>query len=104
MRAPPRSDDSAGVFIGDGDDDEPSPTPEAGQSDQREGPTVSATGWCNGDAIRPDGSMAVVTADALGQMPHGRWQSCVASGMPTGIVYTGARPWTAQIFRRDTSE
>ena len=30
------------------------------------------TGWCNGDAMRIDGSMTIVTAGTLGQMPHGR--------------------------------
>ena len=102
VQAPPRSDDSADVFIDDGDDDEPSQATDAGQLSQREGPTmVSATGWCNGDAVRFDGSMAITTAETLGKMPHGRWQSCVASGMPTGIVYIGAQPWTAQVFKRD---
>ena len=84
VQAPSQSVDSAGVFIGDGDDDEPSQATDAGQLDQREGPTVSVTGWCNGDDVRLDGSMATTTAETLGQMPHGRWQSCVASGMPTG--------------------
>ena len=81
VQAPSRSDDSAGVFIGDGDDDEPSQATDAGQLNQREGPTVSATGWCNGDAAHLDGSMAITAAETLGQMPHGRWQSCVAAGI-----------------------
>ena len=84
VRTPSQNDDSVDVFINDGDDDEPSPAPEAGRLDQREGQTVSATGWCNGGAVRLDRSMAIVTADALGQMPHGGWQSCVGDWLWRG--------------------
>ena len=93
--APARRDDSFDVFIDDGNDDAPSPAPAAEQLDQQEGPAVSATGWCNGDTERLDGSMTSGMAETLGQMPHGRWQNRVESGVPTGIVYTGAEPWTA---------
>ena len=51
--------------------------------------------------MRVDGSMTVVTADTLGQMPHSRWKSCAAMGTSSGISYSGASPWTAQISRCD---
>ena len=99
--APSGHDGSVDAPIDGGNDDGPSSVLESGQPEQREGPTVSATGWCNGDVERIDGSMTTRVAEALGQMPHGRWQSHVASGVPTGTVYTGAAPWAAQVFRRD---
>jgi len=70
--APIGRNDSANDFIDDGDDDGPSPAPVDEQLDQREGSTVSATGWCNGDVERLDGSMATKIAETLGQMPHER--------------------------------
>jgi hypothetical protein len=73
--APSRRDGSADDFIDDGDNDGPSPVLVTEQLDQREGPTVSATGWCNGDVERLDGPMTIKMAEALGQMPHGRWQN-----------------------------
>ena len=91
---------SPGDFIDDGDDDE-LPGTESGSPKQREEAETRVTGWCNGDAMRVDGSMTIVTADTLGQMPHGRWRSCTAMGMPSGISYVGASPWTAQISRCD---
>ena len=87
-------------FIDGGDDDE-SPGTESGSLRQREDAETCETGWCNGDAMRVDGSMTIVTADTLGQMPLGRWRSCTAMGMPPGISYAGASPWTAQISRCD---
>ena len=91
---------SSDDFIDDGDDAE-SPGTESGSLKQREDAETRVTGWCNGDAMRVDGSMAIVTADTLGQMPHGRWRSCTAMGMLSGISYAGASPWTAQISRCD---
>jgi hypothetical protein len=93
---------SGEVFVDDGiDDDESSPMLNAVRLDQREGPTVSATGWCNGDTERQDGRRTVKPAGALGQMPHGRWQVYVESGGPSGIVHSRAEPWVAQVFQRD---
>ena len=89
---------STDVFIDDGDDDE-SPGTESGPLKRREEAETRVTGWCNGDAMRVGGSMAVVTADTLGQMPHGRWRSCAAIGTSSGISYAEASPWTAQISR-----
>ena len=77
VREPSRSDGSSDVVIDDGDDDEP-PVTEPDRPEQREDTTAGVSGWCNGDAVRLDGSMATVAAGTLGQMPHGRWRSCVA--------------------------
>ena len=99
--------DSSDVFVGDGDDDE-SPETELGRLGQREIATTRVMGWCNGDAMRIGGSMAIVAAGTLSQMPHGRWRSCIAMGMSPGILHTGAltrdaaSPWTAQISRCDS--
>ena len=101
VREPSLSNGSSDVFIGDGDDDE-SPVTEPGRLEQREVAMASVSGWCNGDAVRLDGSMATVAADTLSQMPHGRWRSCIAMGMSSGIVYTGASPWSVQISRCDS--
>ena len=57
--------------------------------------------------MRADGSLTVVAADTLRQMPHGRSKSSIATGMSSGILHAGAwtrdaeSEWTAQIFRRD---
>ena len=69
--------------------------------------TSRVTGWCNGDSVRNDGSMTFVDADTLGQMPHGRWQSSIMSGMPSGISWDAAstegtgREWTARTYTDD---
>ena len=95
------------VFIDDSDDDE-SPETESGPLRQREVAATRVTGWCNGDVMRVDGSMAIVAADTLSQMPHGRWRSCTAMRMSSGILHTGAltrdaeSAWTAQISRCDS--
>ena len=81
---------AAGVFIEDGDDGE-SPETESGLG-QREAATPRVTGWCNGDAVRIDGPTATVAADTLSRMPHGRWRSCIAMGMSSGILHTRAPP------------
>ena len=36
-------------------------------------------------------------------MPHGRWQANAELGGPSGIVYSRAEPWTAQLTQRDNS-
>ena len=98
---------SSDVFIDDGDDDE-LPGTESGSLKQREDAETRVTGWCNGDAMRVDGSLTIVTADTLSQMPHGRWKSSIAIGMSSGILHTGAltrdaeSEWTAPIFRCDS--
>ena len=99
VREPSRRDDSSDVFIDDGDDDEP-PVTESGWPEQREVTTASVSGWCNGDAVRLDGSMVTVAADTLGQMPHGRWRSCVAMTMLPGILHTGARALSKRLVSR----
>ena len=71
---------SSGDFIDDGDDDE-SPGTASGSLKQREDDVTRVAGWCNGDAMQVDGSMTIVTAGTLSQMPHGRWRSCTAMGV-----------------------
>ena len=100
VRESSRGDDSFDVFVDDGDDDES--VTEPGRPEQREDTTASAMGWCNGGAVRLEGSMATVAAGTLGQMTHGRWRSCIEKGMPSGIVHTGEWPWTAQISVSDS--
>ena len=73
----------------------------ARRSDQREGLTLRATRWCTGDMEAHDGSMAVRRAAAIGQMPHGRWQTYVEAGGATGIAQSGVEPWAAQLVHRD---
>ena len=60
------------------------PTSAPDTAEQQNDMTSRVTGWCNGDSVRNDGSMAFVEADTLGQMPHGRWQSSIALGMSSG--------------------
>ena len=82
-------------------------TPASGTEEQQNDMTSRVTGWCNGDSVRNDGSMALVDADTLGQMPHGRWQSSIMSGMPSGISWDAAstertgRGWTARTYTDD---
>ena len=80
------------------------PTPMPDTAEQQNDTASRVTGWCNGDSIRNDGSMAFVDATTLGHMPHGRWQSSTVLGMSSGIsweatpaVGTG-RGWTARTF------
>ena len=73
----------------------------ARRSDQREEPTLRATGWRTGDMEQQDESRAAQRAVTVGQMPHGRWQTYVEAGGPAGIAHRGAEPWTAQLVQRD---
>ena len=58
--------------------------------------------------MRVDGTMEIVAAETLSQMPHGRWRSSIAMGMSPGILHTGTLTrdaesiWTAQIVRCDS--
>ena len=80
------------------------PTPVPDTAEQQNDTASRVTGWCNGDSVRNDGSMAFVDADTLGQMPHGRWQSSTVLGMSSGISWEAApavgtgRGWTARTF------
>ena len=67
---------SSDDFIDGGDDDE-MPGTESGLLKQREDAATRVTGWCNGGTVSADGSLTIVTADTLSQMPHGRWKSSI---------------------------
>ena len=55
------------TFIDDSDDyDEPPPGQSDRRSNQREGPTLRATGWCNGDMERQGESRAAKPAETVG--------------------------------------
>ena len=81
---------------------------ESGSLKQREDAVMRVTGWCNGGTVRANGSLTVVAASTLSQMPHGRWKRSVVTGMSPGVLHTGAltsdagSEWTAQIFRCDS--
>ena len=81
---------------------------EPGLPRQREDDASRVTGWCNGGSVRADGSLTVVAAGTLSQMPHGRWKSSIATGMSPGISHDGPLTRdaeferTARTFRGDS--
>ena len=99
------TDEAIGGQTADGDEMSEA---EPGLSRQREDDASRVTGWCNGDSVRADGSLTVVAAGTLSQMPHGRWKSSIATGMALGISHDRAltgdagSEWTARTFRSDS--